>query len=290
MIGSKIDPYDTLAGNMSYSADYATLLGLFIDLVESQAGSTIAPDDEWWNDAQTLSIKLFRHLVSMQTLAVGATVRHGNDQIVFFIDHASVKVVARAALETYLVFFYIYGSGNHDLAKFRHKTWQLGGLADRQQSHASTNEHMEKLTEERRQIGCLRSEIEVAPQFQDYSSKQQTKLLEGEWKVGISWTNLGKEAGFHEKYFRDIYSYLCGYSHSSYISALQVGQDNSLETQNALTQAILGIGVVIMAHYTFAYSHVFKQAKEVLSSNPEALRIAEKWHLGPSDMASIYDR
>ncbi len=275
---------------MSYSADYATLLGLFIDLVQSQAGSAIAPDDEWWNDAQTLSIKLFRHLVSMQTLAVGATVEHNNDQIVFFIDHASVKVVARAALETYLVFFYIYGSSDHELAKFRHKTWHLGGLADRQQSHASRDEHMEKLAEERQQIENLRSEIKAAPQFQAYSSRQQTKLLEGEWKIGISWTDLGIEAGFHEKYFKNIYSYLCGYSHSSYISALQVGQANSVDTQKVLTQAILGIGVVIMAHYTFAYSRVFKQAEAVLSSNPEVRRIAEKWHLGPNDMASIYDR
>lgn len=274
---------------MPYSADYATLLGLFIDLVQSQAGSAIAPDDEWWNDAQTLSIKLFRHLVSMQTLAAGATVEHNNDQIVFFVDHASVKVVARAALETYLVFFYIYGS-DLELAKFRHKTWHLGGLTDRQQSHASTNEHKEKLAAEKQQIENLRSEIEAAPQFQAYSSKQQTQLLKGEWKVAISWTDLGIEAGFHEKYFRNIYSYLCGYSHSSYISALQVGQANSVDIQKSLTRAILGIGVVIMAHYAFTYSRVFKRTEEVLSSNPEARRIAEKWRLGPNDMGPIYDR
>jgi hypothetical protein len=273
---------------MPYSVDYATLLSLSIDIVQSQAGSTIAPGDEWMNDAQTLSIKLFRHLVSMQTLSAGATVDHNNDQIVF-VDHASVKVVARAALETYLVFFYIYGS-SHELAKFRHKTWHLGGLTDRQRSHASKDEHKEQLAAEKREIENLKFEIEAMPQFQIYSSKQQAQLLKGEWKVGISWTDLGIEAGFHDKYFKNIYSYLCGYSHSSYISALQVGQADSVDTQKSLTQAILGIGVVIMAHYAFTYSRVFKRAEEILSANSEAKRIAEKWRLGPNDMAPIYDR
>jgi hypothetical protein len=114
--------------------------------------------------------------------------------------------------------------------------------------------------------------------------------LKGEWKVGISWTDLGIEAGFHEKYFRNIYSYLCGYSHSSYISALQVGQANSVDIQKSLTRAILGIGVVIMAHYAFTYSRFFKRTEEVLSSNSEARRIAEKWRLGPNDMGPIYER
>lgn len=278
----------TLAVTVPYSADYATLLGLFVDLVQSRAGSAITPDDEWRNDAQTLSIKLFRHLVSMQTLAAGTKVVHNNNPIAF-VDHASVKVVARAALETYLVFFYIYGE-SHDVARFRHKTWHLGGLTDRQQSHASTDEHKEQLAAEKRKIENLKSEIGAAPQFQIYSSNQRKQLLKGEWKTGISWTDLGVEAGFHEKYFKNIYSYLCGYSHSSYISALQVGQADSPETQRSLTQAILGIGVVIMAHYAFTYSRVFKQAEAVLAVKPEARRIAEKWRFGPEDMAAIYDR
>lgn len=223
---------------MPLNADYSTLLDLFIDLVQSQAGSPITTNDEWWNDAQTLSIKLFRHLVSMQTLAAGASAECNHDQIVHFIDHASVKVIARAALETYLVFYHIYGC-DQELAKFRHKTWRLGGLTDRQKFHASTEAHKKKLAKEKQQIENLRIEIEALPQFQSYSTRQQAKLLGGEWKIGMSWTDLGNEAGFHEKYFNNIYSYLCGYSHSSYISALQVSQAKSVETQKNLTEAIL---------------------------------------------------
>ena len=90
---------------MSSDADYSTLLDLFIRLVESQAGKKIKSGVEWLNDAQVLATKPFRHLVSMQALAAGATIEHDGIPRVFFVDHASVKVVARAALETYLVFF-----------------------------------------------------------------------------------------------------------------------------------------------------------------------------------------
>jgi hypothetical protein len=82
---------------MSHDADYSTLLDLFIRLVESQAGAKIDPGDEWLNDAQTLATKLFRHLVSMQLVASGATVEHDGISICF-VDHGSVKVIARSAL------------------------------------------------------------------------------------------------------------------------------------------------------------------------------------------------
>lgn len=280
----------TLAVTMPSGADYSTLLDLFIRLVESQAGKKIDSGDEWLNDAQVLATKLFRHLVSMQTVAAGATVEHDGIPVVFFVDHASVKVVARAALETYLVFFYLYGNSDRSLSEFRHKTWCLGGLVDRQQFHVSTEQGREVLAREKKQIEELKSKIESSPEIRTYTDKQRKKLLEGEWRIGNGWADLGVSAGFHEKYFKNIYGYLCGYSHSSYLSALQVGQAQSIADQQMLTQSILGIGVVLMAHFAFSYSAAFNTANVVLSANPSAMRVAEKWRFGPEDMAAIYDR
>ncbi|MSP37912.1 MAG: hypothetical protein EXR70_05425 [Deltaproteobacteria bacterium] len=277
---------------MSHSTDYAVLLDLFIRLVQSQAGKKIETGEEWLNDAQTLSIKLFRHLVSMQTLATGTTVKHNNPSSIFFIDHASVKVVARAALETYLVFYYLYGTADRrDISEFRHKTWRLGGLIDRQQFHVSTDEHRQVLAREKQQIDALKSEIEAAPQFQEYTPKQRDKLLEGDWRIGNGWSDLGVKAGFHKQYFKEIYGYLCGYSHSSYASALQVGQAEALQDQQRLTKFILSIGVVIMAHFAFSYADSFSSAGIVLASCPDAKRVAEQWHFGPDLVEEvIYNR
>jgi len=268
--------------------DYSTLLSLFIRLVDSQTGRKIPAGDAWLNDAQVLATKLFQHLVSMQSLANGATVDHKGAPSIFFIDHASVKVVARAALETYLVFFYLYGSSDLSLCEFRHKTWKLGGLADRQKFDIFMQEHRDVLLRERVSIERLTNEIEGSPHITDYSAKQRIKLLEGEWRTGSGWADLGKSAGFHEAYFRNIYSYLCGYSHASYLSALQVGQARSLNDQTMLTHFVLGIGVVLMAHFAFSYSSRFESASAVLNADSEAKAIAERWRFGPEDMAAVY--
>ncbi|MCR4303864.1 MAG: DUF5677 domain-containing protein [Gallionella sp.] len=275
---------------MNHDADYSTLLDLFIQLVESQAGIEIEEGSAWLNDAQVLANKLFRHLVSMRALAASTTVETTGGPTVFFVDHASVKVVARAALETYLVFFYLYGTADRSLCRFRYKTWQLGGLADRQRFHASTQQGYEVLSREKIQIEELRSDIQRLTQISEYTDKQRKKLLGGEWRIGKGWADLGTQAGFHNKYFDNIYGYLCGYSHSSYLSALQVGQAQSIEDQQRLTQSILGIGVVLMAHFAFSYAAAFSNAESVLSAYPDARRVAEKWRFGPKDMASIYDR
>jgi len=275
---------------MTDSKEYEELLDLFIQLVQSQAGNQIVSGDEWMNDAQTLSIKLFRHLVSMHIISTGSTIDHKGMMVAHFIDHASVKVLARAALETYLVFYYIFGCKDRGLSKFRHSTWVLGGLVDRQSTHVSNEEHRAVLVSEKAQIGELEVEIRNSEYLQQFTSRQQEQLLKGKWRVGNGWSDLGVNAGFHKKYFEQIYSYLCGYSHSSYISALQVGQAQSIEDQAGLTSFIIGVGTVIMAHYAFSYTELFESAGEVFNSNGPAKVIAEKWHFGPADMAAIYAR
>jgi len=148
---------------MTVSEEYEHLLDLFFQLVQSQAGKPIVPGNEWKNDAQTLSIKLFRHLSSMHQLANGGAIILSGVQPIPYIDHSSIKVVARAALETYLVFHFLFGSQNEELCQFRHSAWVLGGLSDRQSAHVSLEESIEKLKAEKRQIEQLRVQLEASP-------------------------------------------------------------------------------------------------------------------------------
>ena len=97
-------------------------------------------------------------------------------------------------------------------------------------------------------------------------------------------------ADLSKKYFEDIYSYLCGYSHASYISALQVGLAKSMQDQLKLANSILGIGLVIMAHYAFSYSSTFRAAASLLDENSLARKIADKWHICSEDMRHVYER
>lgn len=278
---------------MPYSKDYQILLKLFIHLAQSQVGREIMPGGEWPNDtqrlydAERLSKKLFGHLVSMQTCF------DGNKGIpaMHSIDHASIKVIARAALETYLVFFYLYGDHDQELSEFRHKTWVLGGLKDRQKYRdrqkyqASTNKYQDVLIKEEELISKLQLKIKASRYIKDLNDKQRKQLLGGNWRIVNSWSDLGAIAGFHSIYFNSIYSYLCGYSHSSYLSVLQVGQAQGVEDQQKLTQSAMEMGIVIMAHFSFSYSGLFQSAGDVLNADDIGKPVAEKWYSMSSDTA-----
>ena len=273
---------------MEYEVEFVILKNLLVELIESQSGRNIDLGQEWLNDAQVLSIKLFRHLASMQKVANGATMGARNNLAAPYIDHASVKVIARAALETYLVFSYIYGADERTVSLFRHNTWHLGGLIDRQKYSVIGGEARKVAAQEAEIIERLKAVIEQSPHFLEYSQKQRLELLAGYWRVGSGWSDLAIQAGFHEGYFRNIYNYLCGYSHSSYASALQIGQAQSFEDQKMLTRATISIGVVIMAHFAFTYPCIFADAGDVLATNPEGRTIAEKWRFGREDMAHLF--
>ena len=159
---------------------------------------------------------------------------------------------------------------------------------DRQGYNVFSDEAREKCAQERDIIECLKSEIKESGHFHEFSHKQREQLLAGNWRVGSGWRDLGVHAGFHEIYFRNIYNYLCGYAHSSYASALQVRQAQTLEDQVMLTESTISICLVIMAHFSFTYPQVFVDADVLIASNPDGKALAELWRFGHDDMMPLF--
>jgi hypothetical protein len=273
---------------MSIETDYPILFDLCMRLIQSISGEKINAGDEWLNDSQVLAIKLFRHLASISLLASGNNLEVLRKNDITFIDNSSVKVLTRAALETFLVFHFLYSASDRSLCKFRHMTWKLGGLLDRQKFHISNAEGKTVQAQELNYIKSLRSEITASPFFLNYQGNHGKKLIEGEWRIGLSWKQLGAQAGFHHKYFDNIYSYLCGYSHSSYASAIQVKEASSIQDQRMLITSMQGICCVIMAHFIFNYVSFFQSANSLLSEDNAFFNIAKKWHFKHEDMKDLY--
>ena len=280
---------ETISVTMPHQVEYSTLLPLFIELIESQSGKELPLGELWLNDAQVLSTKLFHHLVSMNYLAKGTTIEAAEIENFSYIDHGSIKVIARASLETYLVFFYLFVGDDLELSKFRHNLWHLGGLSERQKYEMTIENGRAVLNLEKQAMRKLQVEIENSPFFDTYTDNQKRQLLKGAWRTGISWISLGISAGFDPRYFKNTYNYLCGYSHSSYASIMQVGQAQTLEDQRMLTHSILGIGLVIMGHFIFTYPTVFPDAASIVAQNPLVRRVAEQWRFGPSDTTVDFD-
>jgi hypothetical protein len=270
--------------------DYTVLQRLLVDLVQSRAGQPIALGQVWLNDAQTLARKIFEHLASLRLLTSAQCVEIDESRSFEFIDHGSAKVVARAALETYLVFFFIYGGSDRPRSEFRHKIWRYGGLADRQKSYAATAEARSIKATEKTEMDRLKKEIESSPHLRAYPRDAAKRILKGEWRGSDSWAALGKYAGFHENYFQDIYGYLCGYSHASYISAMQVGGAQSLDDQQKLATMCIGIGVVLMAHFARTYTELFDETKSILHADYAAKTAVERWGFCEEEWANLIAR
>ena len=138
MVSKKPGESHIVAMPQPYEPAFSDLLDLLARMIESVRQTPLPADAFWKNDAQVLAMKVFRHACSLKQLSGGGTFELDNGFEASFIDHASLKAVARAQVETGLVFFYLFGSGNSEVTAYRHMTWKLGGLKDRLKFNATT--------------------------------------------------------------------------------------------------------------------------------------------------------
>src|SRR5690606_22963436 len=119
---------------------------------ESQNGKPLHPGFEWKNDAQILGVKIFRHIATAQQISTGIEFEFGAGQVFSHIDHSSVAIIVRAAVESYLAFNYIFVNEDENLSIYRHKLWRRAGLIDRSKIQANTSESKDILLRESKSI------------------------------------------------------------------------------------------------------------------------------------------
>lgn len=205
---------------VNYDSDFSNLLALLTEVVDSRNGTPIMSGMEWQDDCHVLAKQLVLHLHTVRSVAAGTNVQV-DGVFVPFVDHGSVKVLARAAFENFIVLSFLLGPSDELVSRFRHAMWRVAGLMDRQRRKSITDEGLEKLRSEKKMIDELRDEIMSHPEFAKLTEKQRKAFGKGDWSLGARWHELAVEAGLHQRYFKNIYSYLCDYSHSSYAAALR---------------------------------------------------------------------
>ncbi len=264
---------------------FIELHALIVEMVDTPGGEPTPAGMEWIADRQTLSKKLAYHLHTIGEIHRGSVLMVGNVGVQI-IDHGSVKVIARAVLENFIVFAQIFGDRDFEVCRFRHMSWKLGGLLERQDLSASTVDSKAVLAAEKMQIDQLSVEVKSHPIFQTLPKGAQKAILKGDWKTGRSWQTLAKEAGLSEAYFRNIYSYLCGYSHSGYAAAMQVGQATDLAVQSSLSSSMFGVMCLCMARFAALYAQLFPSARSVLER--EQRPAFDNWNITAKRMDEVY--
>lgn len=273
---------------MGWDADLSKLMNLCFLLIESQNGKQLPPGSEWKNDAQVLGVKIFRHIATAQQISGGVSFEFGPGQIFSHIDHSSVAVIVRAAIESYLTFNYIFLNQDENLSIYRHMLWRRAGLIDRSKILANTPESKSILLQEAESIKELYNEITHTSHYQKSNRDERKEIEKGNWKPKGGWHAITHKTDIHQRYFSDIYNHLSGHSHASFISILQIRDAWNIEQQAMLAGAARQILCMVISHFLFSYVNFFPGAKAVMESNPELTEIAAGWHIHKEEVTAIY--
>lgn len=194
-------------------------------------------------------------------------------------DHASIKVVCRAAVESYLTYFWIFNDGDSEpsIAEFRILNWKLTSLYWRQKIQFKSAEAAAKQADELRLIERLLKDLKSTATYDGLTSEEKCKCLkkirEGRDPYKRpSWRSLLEKSGL-DPYFCQIYSYYCEYSHTGSISALQIRQSHLEGTQEQLCSSSLTLNMIIAAKFTKAYCNTFQESARSLSKHEELTAI-----------------
>ncbi len=268
---------------------FDTLITLMADMITAQARApqSSTPPPQWAVNLHVLSMKLFKHLCSARTLLQPSSFRTPATAPYGYIDHSSIAAITRSSIENYLVMHWIFSGGNESLRDFNHLVWMYSGWKKRNKIFATTKEAKEARQRAENEAADLWLLIQASPHYEKYNKDQVRSLRKGNWNTGWHWPDLAKEAGLHHTYFASIYPYLSGYTHSDYISCLQIGQAQTLDDQYMLGASSISISLMVLGHFSAFYAGIYPSAKVILEAS-EAKGLALKWRVLAEDMNFLY--
>jgi len=257
--------------------DYIKLLRTIIQVGEANKGLEAGSDDRIL-DAEGLLLKFFGHASSLLYLSRSTTIQDIFPDIpISFFDPGSINILARAALETFLVFHYIFIAPQSETEKdFRYVSWVYAGLLERQKYPVHSPQGKQKLQSEKQGIDLLKEKLQRNAYFRKLPSKQQDGLLRhGKWRFS-SWKDIALSAGLNEATAKGFYNFLCGYAHANYISILQIRQAENANDQKHLFAAAINLVMIAMANMIRSYCNLFPKSKNAIQEK-DAAQIVENW-------------
>jgi len=155
---------------MTTQEEYLLLLDLTYHVAQSLKGSTYP--DPFFYDCNKLALKLFYHAATIYWLRQGSKALVPEPDGALFFDVASVAVITRTVLETYLTMFELFFEQiSDDEREFRHASWMLEGLVIRENLVPLDPTLVEKMAQSQLEIEKLRARIKKTDAYQLLSEK-----------------------------------------------------------------------------------------------------------------------
>lgn len=259
---------------MSVHDDTRTLLRALGAAIDANKGLP-SDSDEWLLDAEGLALKCVFHGSSTAQLHSGTELPPARATL---LDVASMNVLARATIESFLTFHYVFAAPKEAPAKtFRHLAWVLAGLLERQGFAASETENQQKLADEQAQILTLQERLRASEELQCMTPKQQRSVLErGAWRQQ-SWKEIALSTGMSPLHAVQEYTYLSSFAHSGSLSVLQVRQARSPTQRYSLAEGTLRLVNVALAFMTRSYCGLFSRVDEAFRTQSTLASTVQHW-------------
>lgn len=251
---------DELEFDKHYEKDFELLIKAAIEIGNSLDGRKTSIDKPHIYYVEGLGQKILSHILSANYLSKGYKLTMADLSFEPQIDFSSITILARAALESYLTFNYIFASTkDDDELSFRFNCWHLGGFIDRSEFVPKTEKHTKLKEYEAEQVIKIQNLLREIPLFNRLNSGDKAAALKGKWKLSKSWSKLAVNARFGQKFFEDQYSFLCSHAHASRLSTMQVQQTKELTDQAKMAKSTIGILMIILAKFMFDYIHLIPE-------------------------------
>jgi hypothetical protein len=254
--------------NIEYAKSILEDIGLLIELIDSLNKQNIKmPEWKIWHEP--LLIKLCFHASSLLQIFSGTTLPFNDrDKLLEVFDEASIIVLLRVVTENYLTFHFLFADDIPEEEKrFRVTVWKYCGLKQRSNFEISTEEAKKKQLKENADIELLKLEIEKSSFFNSFHLKHQKKILNGKNpRLFNTWIDLIKGSDLRLDLFKNMYGYKSNYSHSEFISVMQLRSSNYGYNENAKNHYALFLLHFLISKTILDLNEIFPSIKDIFSS------------------------
>lgn len=263
-----------MSTHLTFNTDqYLQLLDLAYQVAQSLKGKQSAIP--YLPDCQQLAAKLFFHAATIYWLRQGTRAPlRSSEEGAFFYDFASVAVLTRAALETYLALFEVFlEPTTEDEFEFNHALWQLSGFVIREDFVPSDPTLQNWVADSQKEIQQMRTRLQKTKKFGSLKRGEQRDVLKG--KRRRDWPSVAKAAGFGEQTVRLMYAYYSGYVHADGLSGAQIMSAQTAQDQIQFIERHMHTVMIVLSKMIVEYVKKFPEAKAVCDKNADTFYLAE---------------
>jgi len=275
---------------MDTRLELQVLIDILAQVISAVAVSSVADpaERERKTDAHNLANRFIQYAMTVLHLSNDRnSVNLPSFGDIRVLDPASIDILARAAMEAFLVLHHVYCSPpSGDEGGFRYWTYKVIGLAERQSLPEGTFEHQKQKDEEKKRIEAIIGTLAANPIFKQLTQKQKEGITTGHqkdlwrWdsntKRVLSWSEIAVDARLSKMMAQHMYSHLSGHAHSGSLSVLQTQQAVVNKEVEKLVTPSLDMMKILTANMIKEYTTIFKDAHNKLSTTG-AVKFVEMW-------------